>query len=106
MSEQRGDRGLAGQLGRLGAVLGDPFEVDVRDEVVRVGAREHDDAARRVRLGALDQGDEVTDELGAEEVHGRGRDLDEEDARVDPHVERLERPWVRRGRGAHDPALP
>jgi hypothetical protein len=104
VAEQGSDGGFAGQLRRLGPVLGDPRQIDVRDEVVRVGAREHDDVARGVRLGALDQGDEVTDELGPEKVHRRRRDLGNDDARIDAHADRLERPGIRCRRDRHEPA--
>ena len=64
MTEQESDRGFAGQLRRLGPVLGGPGEIDVRDEVVGVGACEHEYLARAVCLDTLNQGDEVTDEFG------------------------------------------
>jgi hypothetical protein len=48
------------------------------------------------RLGSLDQDNEVPDKLGAEQVHGRCRDLNEEHGPVGPHIERLEYPVLRR----------
>jgi hypothetical protein len=71
MAEQERQRGFADQLGRLGPVLRDLGQVDVRDEVVGVGAAEDHDLARVVALGMLDQRDEVADERCPEEVHRR-----------------------------------
>ncbi len=75
MAEQKCDRRLPGQLRRLRAVLGDAVEVDVRDEVVgvRAGAGEHEHLHRVVGLCLLDEGDQITDQLGPQEIHGRGR---------------------------------
>src|SRR5262249_19584932 len=78
IAEQRGDRRLAGEPRRFLPVLLDAREIDVRDEVIGVGAREHEHLEPVVCLGLRDQRDEVSDELRAEEIHGRRRDLDEQ----------------------------
>jgi hypothetical protein len=62
------------------------------DEVVGIGAAEHKYLARAVCLSTLNQGDEITDELGPEKVHRRCCDLGEENGPVDVPRERLERP--------------
>jgi hypothetical protein len=62
--EQQRDRRLAGQLRRLLAVLRDPRQVHVGDEVVRVGAREHEHLDSGVGFRALDQRDQIADQLG------------------------------------------
>jgi hypothetical protein len=67
--EQEGDRRIAGQLRRLRPVRIEPGHVDVGDEVVGVGAPEHEH---------LDQGDQIAHDLGAQQVHGRGRDVGEQ----------------------------
>ena len=64
--EQEGDRRFAGQLGGLRPVLGDPGQVDVRDEVVGVGGAEHEHLERVVGLGSLNERDQITDQLGAQ----------------------------------------
>ena len=61
IAEQDGDRGLAGQLRRLLPILADPRYVDVRDEIVGVGAREHEYLDRAVGLGSLNQRDQIAD---------------------------------------------
>ena len=96
VAKQQRDGRFAGQLRRFRPVLRDPRQVDVRDEVVGIGALEHEHLERLVRLGSLQQGDEIADELGAEKVHRRGRDLDEEDSPVDLRGECLERPAIGR----------
>jgi hypothetical protein len=95
MAKQEGDRRLADQFRRLFPVRRDSSHVDVRDEVVGVGAPEHEHLQRVVRLGALNERDQVADQLGPEEIHRRGRDLREDSGPVDMHCECLERPGIR-----------
>jgi hypothetical protein len=83
-----------GQLRGLRPVLRDPRQVDVRDEVVGVGAVEHQHLERLVRFGSLNQGDEIADEFGPEKVHRRGGDLGEEDSSVDVRGDCLEGPAI------------
>lgn len=77
---------VGGQVGRSGHVghLGHPDDVEVGDEVVRVGAVEHDDADLRVRLQVIEQHPQRCEGLRVEEVDRRvleghtpvaGRDL-------------------------------
>ena len=77
MAEEQRDRRLPRELGRLLPVLRDPRQVHMGDEVVRVGAAEHEHPDPLVGLGALDQRDEVADQFRPEQVHGRSRDLRE-----------------------------
>jgi len=79
-------RRLAGQLRRGLPVLGDPVQIDVGDEVVRIAARVH----AVVCLGHLHERDEVPNELRTEQVHGRREDLGEQHAALPVHGERLE----------------
>ena len=74
MAKQKGNRRFAGQLRCLRPVLPDPGQVDVGDEVVRIGALEHEHLDGVVGLGALNEGDQIADQFGAEEIHRRRRD--------------------------------
>jgi hypothetical protein len=62
----------------LGSVLGNPRQVDVRDEVVVVSALDDDNLQGVVPFHIAGQRDNVTNELGAEEVHRRSCDLREQ----------------------------
>ena len=64
------------------------------DEIFGVGALKHQHLERLVGFGSLDKGDEIADQLGAEEIHGRGVDLGEENRPVDEHGDGLERPDI------------
>jgi hypothetical protein len=55
MAKQEGDRQIAGQRRRLRPVFADPSHVDVGNEVVGVGAREHEHPGGVAGLGALDE---------------------------------------------------
>jgi hypothetical protein len=88
--KQERDRRLAGQLRRLLPVLIDPGHVDMRNEVVGVGAAEHEHLDGVVGLGSLNEGDQVADEFGPEQIHGRGRDLREQNGPLLAHGERVE----------------
>ena len=90
MAKQQGDRRLAGQLRRLRPVLLDPGHVDVGNEVVGVGALEHEHLDGVVGLGLLNEGDQIADQLGPQKIHGRGRDLREQNGPFLAHGERLE----------------
>jgi hypothetical protein len=59
--KQERDRRLAGQLRRLLPVLIDPGHVDMRNEVVGVGAAEHEHLDGVVGLGSPDEADEIAD---------------------------------------------
>jgi hypothetical protein len=74
--------------------------IDVRDEVLRIGAAEHHHADFVVGLGALDERDQVADQLRPEQVHGRRRDLREPDAPFLPQTQRPELRHVRSPRNA------
>jgi hypothetical protein len=95
MVEQQRDRRLAGELRRLLSVFRDPRQVHVGDEVVGVCALEHQQLERRVCLGSLDERDEIADQLGAEEVHRRGRDFGEQHGPIEMDGQRLEHPRIR-----------
>jgi len=93
MSKQEGDRRFAGQLRRLLPVLCDLSDVHVGDEVVGVGAPEHEHLDGLVGLSLLNEGDQIADQLGSQKIHGRGRDLREQHGpvmargkRFEPHV--------------------
>ena len=64
--------------------------IDVRNEVSGVGTTEYQHLAGLVGLGLLDEGDEIADQLGPEQVHWRGRDLGEEDTAFGSHPQRFE----------------
>jgi len=66
------------RLGRLGGVLRDLGQVDVRDEVVRVGAFQHHDPGLLAGFQRADQRHQVADQLRPDQVHRR---------RVDHHAE-------------------
>ncbi len=78
------------QLHDLFPVLVDACHVDMGDEVIRVGASEHGDLATRVGLGLLDQGDQIPDQLGPEEIHWRGRDFREQHGAFPRDIELFE----------------
>ena len=83
--EQQRKRWLARQPRCLGPILGDPCHVDVGDEVVRVGALEHQDPDAVIGLGLLDQRDQVANQPRRQKIHRRRRDLDEHDS-APPHA--------------------
>ncbi len=60
------------------------------DEIVGVGALENKHLDRVIGLGALDQGDQVADQFGSQQIHWRSRDLGKENAPFPTDVERLE----------------
>jgi hypothetical protein len=88
--EQKGKRRLACQLRRLGSVVVYPCQVDVGDEVVGVGALEHEHLDGVVGLRLLNQGDEIANQFGRQEVHGRRPNLHEQNGPLVVHGERLE----------------
>src|ERR1700759_5417597 len=51
----------------------------MRNEVLRIGAPEHEHPDGPVGLSSLNERNQIADELGPQQVHGRGRDLREED---------------------------
>ena len=83
------DRRLAGQLRRLLPVLLDPGHVDVGDEIVGVGALEHEHLNGVVGLGTLNEGHQIADQLGPEQIHRRSRDLHEQNGSFPLDAERL-----------------
>jgi hypothetical protein len=70
MAKQKPDRRFAGQLRGFRPVLFDPGHVDVGNEIVGVRALEHEHPRRLVGLGALDEGDEITHQLGPQRFMG------------------------------------
>ncbi len=62
---------FAGELRRLFPVLFDPRHVDVGNEIVRVGALEHEHLEGFVGLGPLNERDQITDQFGSQKIHGR-----------------------------------
>ena len=89
IAKQQADRRFAGQLRRLLPVLVDPGHVDVGNEIVGVGALEHEHLDGVVGLGSLDERDQIADQLGPEKIHRRGRNLREQDGPFLAHFERL-----------------
>jgi hypothetical protein len=87
VAKQRGDRRFAGQSCGFRAILGDPCEVEVRDEVVRVGALEDDHLQLVVCVRVLNERDKVVNERRAEKVHRRRRDLGKQDPAVGVDLE-------------------
>ena len=97
MAKQEGDRRFAGQLRRLLPVLFDPGHVDVGNEIVGVGALEHEHLDGVVGLGSLNEGDQIADQFGPQKIHGRGRNFREQNGPFLAHLERLENqesPWL------------
>jgi len=64
MAKQEADRRFASELHRFLPVLVDLGHVDVGNEIVRIGARENDYADGLVRLGELNQSDQIENVLG------------------------------------------
>jgi hypothetical protein len=62
----------------------------VGDEVVGVGALEHEHLDGVVGLRLLNQGDEIANQFGRQEVHGRRPYLHEQNGAFVVHGERLE----------------
>jgi hypothetical protein len=76
-AKQERERRFSRQLRRLLAVLFDPRQVDVRYEIVRVSALEHEYLDGVVGLGALNEGDEIANEFRSEKIHGGSRNFRE-----------------------------
>ena len=87
---RRADRRFAGQLRRLLPVLLDPGHVDVGNEIVGVGAFEHEHLDGGVGLGLLHEGDQIADQFGPEKIHGRSPNFREQNGLFFAHLERLE----------------
>ena len=60
------------------------------NEVVGVGALEHEYLDAVVGLGPLNEGDQIPDELGPQKIHGRGRQSANRTAPFLAHGERFE----------------
>ena len=90
VAEQDSERRFAGQLRRRFPVFPDPRHVDVGNEVVRVGALEHQHLDGAVGLGLLDEGDQIADQCRPQKIHRRGRDFGEQNGTFPAHRERLE----------------
>ena len=88
--KKEGDRRFAGQLCSLLTVRLDPGDVDVGNEVVRVGAPEDEHADGVVGLGSLDERNQIADQVGPQKVHRRGRNAREQDGLFPTNGERLE----------------
>jgi hypothetical protein len=72
------------------AVLDDPCHINVRNEVVRVSAREHEYLDSVLGLNPLNQADEIADQFGSQKIHGRSFDFREYNRTFAAHIERLE----------------
>ena len=83
-------RRFADQLRRLLPVLFDPGHVDVGNEIVGVGALEHEDLDGVVGLGSLNERDQIADQFGPQKIHRRGRNFHEQNGPFLAHGERLE----------------
>ena len=94
VAEQERDRRYTGEFRRFLPVLRDSRQVDMRDEVVRVAALEHQHLVCVVCFGSLDQGDEIANQLRAEEIHGWSEDLRKQNRPVYVHGDGLERPLI------------
>jgi hypothetical protein len=70
MTEQEGDGRFAGQLRRLLPVLFDPRHVDLRNEIILVGARENEHLAGVVGLGLLNEGDQIANQFWSKRFIG------------------------------------
>ena len=90
MAKQKPDRCFAGQLRRLLPVLFDPGHVDVGNEIVGVGALEHEHLDGVVGLGLLNERDQIADQFRPQEIHRRGRNIHEQNRSFPTHLERLE----------------
>lgn len=77
MAKQEAERRFTGQPRRLLPVFAEPCHVDVGNEVVGIGAREHKYLERAVSLGSLNQRNEIADQFGPKKIHGWGRDVRE-----------------------------
>src|SRR5262245_25771852 len=88
-AKQDGHRRFARQPGGLLPVFADPRHIDVRNEVIGVGAREDDHVAGLVGLGALNQRNEVADQFDPEKIHRRCRDVHQHHGPVLTDSERL-----------------
>ena len=60
------------------------------NEIVGVGALEHEHLDGVVGLGSLNEGDQIADQFGSQKIHGRGRDFREQNGPFLAHLERLE----------------
>ena len=90
MAKQERDRRFAVKLRRLLPVLFDLGHVDVGNEIVGVGALEHEHLEGVVGLGSLNERDQIADQLGPQKIHGRGRNFHEQNGPFPAHLERLE----------------
>ena len=91
VAKQQANRRLAGQFCRLGPVLLDPGHVDVGNEIVGVGALEHEHLDGVVGLGLLNEGDEIANQCWPQKIHGRGSNVDKQNAAVPADFKRLEK---------------
>src|SRR6185437_10193023 len=66
------DRGISVELRCRLAVLLDPSNVNMGNEIVGVRALEHDHLDRVVGLGSLNERDQIPDEFRPLKIHGRG----------------------------------
>ena len=89
MAKQKTDRRFADKLRRLLPVLLDLGHVDVGNEIIRVGALEYEHLDRVVGLGALDERDQIANQLGSQKIHRRSRNLHEQDGPFLAYLERF-----------------
>jgi hypothetical protein len=90
ITKQKPDRCLAGQLRRLRPVPGDSIQVDMGDEIVGVGTLEDKHPDSVISLGVLNQRDQITDQLGSQEIHRRRHDLRKQNAPFLADIQRFE----------------
>jgi Response regulator receiver domain len=77
-------------ISREARSLFDPGHVDVGNEIVGVAALEHEHLDGVVGLGYLNEGDQIADQFGPQKIHGRGRNLHEQNSTFLAYPERLE----------------
>jgi hypothetical protein len=72
MAKQEAERRFTGQPRRLLPVFAEPCHVDVGNEVVGIGAREHKYLERAVSLGSLNQRNEIAGPVRSQEDSSAG----------------------------------
>src|SRR4029077_6275709 len=65
----------------------------MRNEIVGVGASEHEHLQRSISLGVLNERDEIANELGPQKVHRRGRNVREQNGPLRANPKCLEIQW-------------
>jgi hypothetical protein len=88
--EQDADRGFAGELRCFLSILFYAGDVDMWNEVIRIGAPEDEHPHGSVAFRLLDQRDKVADQIGPEKIHGRRGYPYEQNGGVLLHAQRRE----------------